>query len=199
MVNRELISNYMDIQQKLIGDCINRDRRAEYELYKLTFSYLMSICIRYTKNEDRAKEVLNIGFLRIITNLDKYKTEVPFKAWIRRVMINTLINEFKKEKIHYKNVEYVEDYFETDKYAAINSAITKIDADQIYSFIAQLPPASQQVFNLYFIDGYKHKEIAELLEISEGTSKWHLNSAREKLKELLKKNDIHEINMIYHE
>jgi len=124
MVNRELISNYMDIQQKLIGDCINRDRRAEYELYKLTFSYLMSICIRYTKNEDRAKEVLNIGFLRIITNLDKYKTEVPFKAWIRRVMINTLINEFKKEKIHYKNVEYVEDYFETDKYAAINSAIT---------------------------------------------------------------------------
>jgi len=62
-----------------------------------------------------------------------------------------------------------------------------------------LPPASQQVFNLYFIDGYKHKEIAELLEISEGTSKWHLNSAREKLKELLKKNDIHEINMIYHE
>ncbi|MDP1803241.1 MAG: RNA polymerase sigma factor, partial [Bacteroidota bacterium] len=78
-------------------------------------------------------------------------------------------------------------------------AITKIDADQIYSFIAQLPPASRQVFNLYFVDGFKHKEIAELLDITEGTSKWHLNSAREKLKELLKKNDLHEINMIYHE
>ncbi len=199
MVNGELISNYMEIQQKLISDCINRDRRAEYELYKLTFSYLMSICIRYTKNEDRAKEVLNIGFLRIVTNLDKYKLEVPFKAWIRRVMINTLINEFKKEKIHYDNVQYVEDYYETDKYASINEAIAKIDAEQIYSFIAQLPPASQQVFNLYFVDGYKHKEIAEMLEISEGTSKWHLNSAREKLKDLLKKNDIHEINMIFHE
>ncbi len=199
MVIRELISNYMEIQQKLISDCINRDRRAEYELYKLTFSYLMSICIRYTKNEDRAKEVLNIGFLRIVTNLDKYKPEVPFKAWIRRVMINTLINEFKKEKIHYDNVQYVEDYYETDKYASINEAITKIDAEQIYSFIAKLPPASQQVFNLYFVDGYKHKEIAEMLEISEGTSKWHLNSAREKLKDLLKKNEIHEINMIFHE
>lgn len=199
MVNRELISNYMEIQQKLISDCINRDRRAEYELYKLTFSYLMSICIRYTKNEDRAKEVLNIGFLRIVTNLDKYKPEVPFKAWIRRVMINTLINEFKKEKIHYDNVHYVEDYYETDKYASINDAITKIDVEQIYSFIAKLPPASQQVFNLYFVDGYKHKEIAEMLEISEGTSKWHLNSAREKLKDLLKKNDIPKINMIYHE
>lgn len=189
----------MEIQQKLISDCINRDRRAEYELYKLTFSYLMSICIRYTKNEDRAKEVLNIGFLRIVTNLDKYKPEVPFKAWIRRVMINTLINEFKKEKIHYDNVHYVEDYYETDKYASINDAITKIDVEQIYSFIAKLPPASQQVFNLYFVDGYKHKEIAEMLEISEGTSKWHLNSAREKLKDLLKKNDIPKINMIYHE
>ncbi|MEO6305924.1 MAG: RNA polymerase sigma factor [Bacteroidia bacterium] len=198
MVNRELISNYMDIQQKLINDCIDRDRKAEYELYKLTYSYLMSICIRYTGNENTAREVLNIGYLRILTNLDKYKPDVPFKAWIRRVMINTLINEFKKEKKHYDNVQYVEDYYETDKYADINDAITKINAEQIYSFIAQLPPASQQVFNLYFIDGYKHKEIAAMLEISEGTSKWHLNSAREKLKELLKKNKLLE-KMIYHE
>jgi len=186
----------MDIQQKLIRDCIDRDRRAEYELYKLTYSYLMSICIRYTKNEDRAKEVLNIGFLRIITNLDKYKTDVPFKAWIRRVMINTLINEFKKEKIHYDNVLYVEDYYETDKYAEVNAVISKIDTDQIYSFIAKLPAATRQVFNLYYVDGYKHKEIGELLDISEGTSKWHLNSAKEKLKELLKKNDLQELNML---
>ncbi len=199
MVNRELISNDMDIQLKLIDGCINRDRKAEYELYKLTYSYLMSICIRYTRNEDKAKEVLNMGFLKIITNLDKYKPEVPFKAWIRRVMINTLINEFKKEKIHYSHVQYVEEYYETDKYADINNAITKIDADQIYSFIAQLPPASQQVFNLYYVDGFKHKEIAEMLDISEGTSKWHLNSAREKLKELLKKNDLYEKHIIYHE
>jgi RNA polymerase sigma-70 factor (ECF subfamily) len=199
MDNRELISNNMDIQPQLIKGCIDRDRKAEYELYKLTYSYLMSICIRYTRNEDKAKEVLNMGFLKIITNLDKYKPEVPFKAWIRKVMINTLINEYKKEKIHYSNVQYVEDYHETDKYASINDAITKIDAEQIYSFIAQLPPASRQVFNLYFVDGFKHKEIAELLDITEGTSKWHLNSAREKLKELLKKNELHEINMIYHE
>ncbi len=188
----------MDIQQKLINDCIDRDRKAEYELYKQTYSYLMSICIRYTRNENTAKEVLNLGYLKILTNLDKYKPEVPFKAWIRRVMINTLINEYKKEKKHNENVEYVEDYFETDKYADLNHVITKIDADQIYTFIAQLPPASQQVFNLYFIDGYKHKEIAAMLEISEGTSKWHLNSAREKLKELLKKNNLLE-KLIYHE
>jgi RNA polymerase sigma-70 factor (ECF subfamily) len=180
----------MDIQHKLIANCINGERRAEYELYKATYSYLMSICIRYTRNEDKAKEVLNLGFYKILSNLNKYKTEVPFKAWIRRVMINTLINEYKKEKIHYDNIQYVEDYYETDKYSDINGAITKINAEQIYLFIAKLPPASQQVFNLYFIDGYKHQEIAELLNISEGTSKWHLNSAREKLKEMLKKMDL---------
>lgn len=188
----------MDIQQKLIDGCINRDRRAEYDLYKITFNYLMSICIRYTHNEDKAREVLNMAFLKILSNMDKYKPDVPFKAWIRRITINTLINEYKKEKIHYGNIEYVEDYYETEKYSAMNEAMTKADTEDIYAFIASLPAASRQVFNLYFVDGYKHKEIAEMLNISEGTSKWHLNAAREKLKELLKKNNLF-VNMIHYE
>jgi RNA polymerase sigma factor (sigma-70 family) len=188
----------MEIQQKLIDACIKGERKAEYDLYKATYSYLMSICIRYTRNPDKAKEVLNMGFLKILTNLDKYNPGIPFKPWIRKVMINTLINEYKKEKIHISNIQYVEGYHETDKYAEINLAITKSDAEQIYAFIAKLPPASQQVFNLYYIDGYKHKEIADLLNISEGTSKWHLNSAREKLKEMLTKIDV-PVNLTIHE
>lgn len=179
----------MDIQPKLINDCLQKKRKAEYELYKLTYSYLMSICIRYTRNQDRAKEVLNLGFLKILTNLTSYNTEAPFKPWIRKIMINTLINEYKKEKVHYANIQYVEDYYDNSRYSEMNSAITKIDADQIYRFIEGLPPASRQVFNLYFIDGYKHREIAEMLDITEGTSKWHLNSAREKLREMLQNVD----------
>jgi RNA polymerase sigma factor (sigma-70 family) len=180
----------MEIQQALIDNCINNERKAQHELYQLTYGYLMSICIRYTRNEDKAKEVLNMGYFKILSNINKYNPEVPFKAWIRRVMINVLINEYKKEKIHYDNIHYIESYYETNKYAEINEAITKSNAEQIYLFIAQLPPASQQVFNLYFIDGFKHKEIGEMLNISEGTSKWHLNSAREKLKEMLLKNEL---------
>lgn len=149
----------------------------------------MSICIRYTKNEDKAKEVLNMGFLKIILNLNKYKAEVPFKAWIRRVMINTLINEYKKEKIHYDTIKYVEDYNETGGYEELNETINEQDADTIYALINQLPQATKQIFNLFFVDGYKHKEIAEMLNISEGTSKWHVNAAKEKLKSLLKKNE----------
>ena|SRR5687767_4863997 len=175
----------MDIQPELITACLKGERKAEYELYKSCFSYLMSICIRYTRNEDKAKEVLNIGFHRILMNLSKYKREAPFKPWARKVIINTLINEFKKEKVHHENIQYVETYYDNSDYSAMNEAVNKIDASQIYAFIEKLPPASQQVFNLYFIDGYKHREIAEMLGITEGTSKWHLNHAREKLKVML--------------
>lgn len=156
-------------------------------MYKITFSYLMSICIRYTRNEDTAKEILNIGFLKILTHLEKYKAEVPFKAWIRRIMINTLIDEFRKQKKLHSNIEYVEDYIETSNFSEANTAIQNLNAAQIRQLIEKLPPASQQVFNLHAIDGYTHKEIGELLNISEGTSKWHLNSAREKLKVMLEK------------
>ncbi len=166
------------------------ERRAEYDLYKACYSYLMSICLRYTRSDEKAKEVLNMGFYRILSNLDKYNGEEAFKPWARKVMVNVLINEYKKEKIHYGNHQYVEEYYETDKYAEINAAVSKLDADRIYGFIARLPAASQQVFNLYFIDGYKHKEIAEMLGISEGTSKWHLNFSKEKLKEMLKEMDV---------
>lgn len=175
----------MNIQQQLINDCIDRDRKAEYELYRISYSYLMSICVRYTRNADKANEVLNIGFLKILTNLEKYNSEFPFKVWARKVMINTLINEYKKEKMHNETILYVEELYETDAFADINNAISKIDADQIYELIAKLPRSSQQVFNLYFIDGFKHREIADMLEISEGTSKWYLNAAREKLKKML--------------
>ncbi|MBL7933663.1 MAG: sigma-70 family RNA polymerase sigma factor [Bacteroidia bacterium] len=188
----------MNIQQNLITACINGERKAEYELYRGTYSYLMSICIRYTRNQDRAKEVLNVGFLKILTSLNRYNPEVPFKPWIRKIMVNTLINEYKKEKIHYSTMQYVESYHENETYADLNKAVLKIDADQIYAFIAKLPPASQQVFNMYFIDGFKHKEIAEMLNITEGTSKWHLNAAREKLKEMLREIDL-PVNLIFNE
>lgn len=175
----------MNIQPKLIKDCINRNRRSEYELYKLTYSYLMSISIRYTRNQDLAKEYLNVGFLKILNNLEKYKEEVPFKAWIRKIMINTLIDEYRKQKKQNEVIDYVEEYYDNSNYAEFNSALDNINAAEIYKMIAKLPPMAQQVFNLFAIDGYSHKEIGEILGIEEGTSKWHLNSARTKLKEML--------------
>lgn len=131
-----------------------------------------------------------MGFLKILSNLKKYDTTAPFKPWARRIMINTLINEYKKEKVLIQNIQYVEQYYETEDFSEMSTAVSRIDHQQIYHFIEQLPPATQQVFNLYFVDGYKHREIAELLEITEGTSKWHLNSAKEKLKTMLRESNI---------
>lgn len=175
----------MNIQPQLIKDCINRNRRSEYELYKLTYSYLMSISIRYTRNQDLAKEYLNVGFLKILSNLEKYKEEIPFKAWIRKIMINTLIDEYRKQKKHIEVIDYVDYHYDNSDYAELNSALDHINTNDIYKLITQLPPMAQQVFNLFVIDGYSHKEIGEILNIEEGTSKWHLNSARTKLKEIL--------------
>lgn len=175
----------MNIQPQLIKDCINRNRRSEYELYKLTYSYLMSICVRYTRNQDLAREILNVGFLKILNNLDKYKEEIPFKAWIRRIMINTLIDEYRKNKKQSEVIDYVEEYYDNSEYAELNSALDRINTAKIHELITKLPPMAQQVFNLFVVDGYSHKEIAEMLSIEEGTSKWHLNSARTKLKEML--------------
>jgi RNA polymerase sigma-70 factor (ECF subfamily) len=173
----------MNIQPQLIALCIKRDRKAEYELYKNTYSYLMSICLRYTRDKDTASELLNVGFMKILSNLEKYNLAIPFKVWIRRIMVNTLIDEYRKNKREREKVTYVEEYYDSSDYAEANEAVSRIDCQQIYELIAQLPEATRQVFNLFVIDGYAHKEIADMLGISEGTSKWHLNAARQKLKE----------------
>ena len=145
----------------------------------------MSICLRYSKDRDRATESLNLGYMKILSSLSSYKPAVPFKAWIRRIMINTLIDEYRKHKREQERVTFVDHYYDTSTFSEANEALEKLNVQQIYEHIARLPEASRNVFNLYVIDGFSHKEIAQLLDISEGTSKWHLNAAREKLKEAL--------------
>jgi RNA polymerase sigma factor (sigma-70 family) len=175
----------MDIQQTLIRACINGDRRAEHQLFTITYSYLMSICIRYTGQPEKAQEVFNMGFYRILKGLRSYDLQSPFKPWARTIMINTLINEYKKEKIHYKTMYYVEDYDERQESPDLNESLGKFDVEYIYGCIAQLPLATQHVFNLY-IDGYKHKDIAALLGINESTSRWHVADAKVRLRELIR-------------
>ncbi len=175
----------MNIQQQLIALCIKRDRKAEYDLYKLSYSYLMSICLRYSRDKDSASEMLNSGFLKILNNLSSYKPEIPFKAWIRRIMVNTLIDEYRKNKRAKEKVTYVEEYYDNSDFSEVNEALSRINYNQIVEHINRLPEATKKVFNLFAIDGYSHKEIGVLLQISEGTSKWHLNAARQKLKEYL--------------
>jgi RNA polymerase sigma factor (sigma-70 family) len=178
----------MNIQPELIALCIKQDRKAEYELYRLAYSYLMSICMRYSRDKDTASEILNMGYLKILRNLGSYKPEIPFKAWIRRIMVNTLIDEYRKNKREKEKVTYVEEYYDNVDFSDVNDALSRISCKQIFQHVNTLPEATKKVFNLFVIDGYSHREIADLLGISEGTSKWHLNAARQKLKELIGNN-----------
>ncbi len=135
-----------------------------------------------------AEEMLNMGYLKILNNLEKYNSDMPFKAWIRRIMVNTLIDEYRRNKNLKESISYVEEYYDQEEYSETNSALQKLNYNEIISMIDKLPRASAQVFNLYVIDGFSHKEIAEMLEISQGTSKWHLNFARQKLQEMINEN-----------
>ena len=177
------------IEKQLRYDAQQGDRRAQYQLYQRCYNVLMSVCLRYRRSEDEAAAMLNLGFLKIVQNLKKYQENVPFEAWIRRIMINTLIDDFRKNR---KVNELIEDrdFSDTDDLKGLvefNTADLEFDASQLEAMIRALPPMSMKVFNLYAIDGYNHKEIGQLLNISDGTSKWHLSSARSKLKDMILK------------
>src|SRR5688572_22086460 len=116
----------MNIQPQLIASCIRHERKAEYELYRLSYSYLMSICMRYARDRDRAAEMLNMGYMKILTNLHTYRPEVPFKAWIRRIMVNTLIDEYRKLKREKEKVTYVEEYYDNSDFSEVNEAVSKL-------------------------------------------------------------------------
>ncbi|UTW60907.1 RNA polymerase sigma factor [bacterium SCSIO 12741] len=178
----------MDISGHLIQQCIEGDKRAHEELFKKSFRYLMSLCIRYYPNEEDARFMLNDIFYKILLNLEKKKEEVPYKAWIRKIAVNTIINEYKKQqtKKNTANREAVEMKPNLVS-GSVNDVMQQFDAEEILHLVRKLPPMSNKVFNLYVIEGYKHEEIAEMLDISEGTSRWHLNNARNKLKEMLSK------------
>jgi len=149
----------------------------------------MGVCIRYRKSEEEAASILNVGFLKILNNLNKYKPEVPFEAWIRRIMINTLIDDFRKNRKVRELIEHTDftDYEASAELIDFNMADQLFDAEQLEIFIKNLPPVSQKVFNLFAIDGFSHREIGKLLGITEGTSKWHLSSGRKKIKEMMQK------------
>ncbi|UTW67600.1 RNA polymerase sigma factor [bacterium SCSIO 12643] len=179
----------MAVDQRLIQQCIKGKEKAYYELYKLCFSDLMAVCVRYFRNKEEAAPVLNKAFLRITQNLDKYKSDVPWDRWIKRIMINTIINEYKSQKRNkdfFVPTSFESGSLEFDNYS-LNEIKERIDLEHIKSFIHELPATQKEVFNLYAIDGYTHKEIAEMLEIPLGTSKWLLAEARKRLKTMVTK------------
>lgn len=174
---------------QLIADCIAQKRAAQHRLFKLFYGKLFHVCYRYAQNNDEAQDMLNEGFIKIFENLHKYKPEGSFEAWLKRVVVNAALDYQRRYCNHAVEVS-VEDLQEltVDTFDQ-NAALSKLSADELMRMIQQLPPTSKAVFNLYVFEGFSHAEIAEMLNMKEGTSHWHLNFARNKLKLMILDNE----------
>lgn len=147
------------------------------------YGYAMSVCLRYSENEEDAVEILNDGFLKIFKNIHQYQPENSFKAWIRRIMVNTAIDHYRK----YQSPVKVLDIENVANEPSSNETYSAIAKEEIMQMVQALPQSYRMVFNLYVVEGYAHKEIAEMMGITESTSRSNLTAANAKLRALLRK------------
>ncbi len=177
----------MDITPEILESCKSDDRKAINTLYEYCFRLLMPVCFRYNTNEEDARASLNNGFLKILKGLEKVEGEINFNAWSKRIMVNTLIDEYRKNKKYNTRVTRSDDERELDYYSTgdRNNAESNLGYENIMMLVQELPATTATVFNMYVVEGYSHKEIGKALEMSEGTSKWHLSTARKALREKL--------------
>jgi len=176
--------NSLEDIRLLIQGCLQQDREAQRKLYRNFYGYAMSICVRYSKSNEEAHEVLNDGFMKVFTKIEKYDTEKSFKGWVRRVMINTALDNYRRNYKHYHH----RDLEEAEQETTTETITHQLSHADLMQLVQRLSPGYRAVFNLYAIDGYTHEEISELLGISVGTSKSNLSKARANLQAMLKKN-----------
>jgi RNA polymerase sigma factor (sigma-70 family) len=158
----------------------------------------MPVCYRYHNNEEDARSSLNLGFMKILKGLESVDEDLNFPAWSKRIIVNTLIDEYRKKRNYNSRVSSKETEWELDVEATpeANEAESNFGYESLLKLITELPEVSQKVFNLYVIEGYNHKEIGELLGISEGTSKWHLSTARKVLRDKLEKIEMNQQRLV---
>ena len=172
-----------------VQDCRKGSTRAQHKLFKYFYDCVMRICMRYAGSTDEAADMLNEGFLKVFSNLHKYENSGSFEAWLKRVVCNAALDYRRKFD---KNVELVDIDDLQDSHLSdyvVNEAISKISSNEIVRLIQQLPPVTRVVFNMFVFEGFSHREIAQQLDMSENTSAWHVNQARNRLKEALKQYD----------
>lgn len=160
------------------------DRRAQKSTYEQYFHEMIKIPLKYVRSKDEAFSILNEAFYRVFKSINNYKATGSFSGWIATIVFNTTIDHVRKQT-NYEKYNSLQELPEISISKSV--ALSNLGLDEIYKHIQELPENERSIFSLYAIDGYKHKEIAEMLEIPIGTSKWYLNSARKKLQEKLKK------------
>jgi RNA polymerase sigma-70 factor (ECF subfamily) len=177
------LSNQIISDSDLIAGCIRGDRKMQYELYQRYSPKMFGVCLRYAGNTEEAEDVLQEGFIKIFKKIDSFRSEGSFEGWIRRIFVNTAIEHFRRKSYLQPITEREESTVE-GKYVSVLDSLAEKD---IIKLVQQLSPGYRTVFNMYVVEGYTHKQIADILGISEGTSKSQLSRAKIILQDLVNK------------
>ena len=175
-------------EQLLIAGCKKNESWARKKLYELYAPAMLGVCVRYTNDDESAKDVLHEGFIKIFSKINTYSGEGPLGAWMRRIFVTTALEFLKYE--HSRRYMDIIDYGEKIETVEI-SAVEKLSAEDILKCISELPKGYQLIFNMHAIEGYSHAEIAKMLNIKEGTSRSQFAHARQLLQNKIQKIHIH--------
>ena len=170
-----------ELEKKIVQGCLKGEKSAQKTLYNRYSQKMYAVCLRYSNNQDQAKDLLQEGFIKVFQNLKSYKGAGSFEGWIRRIMVNGCLESFRKAE----NRIFHEDVSNVESELSYTPDWRKLDMQYVMQKIQSLAPGYRAVFNLFVIEGYQHNEIAEMLGISESTSKSQLSRARKLLQEML--------------
>ncbi|MDB5250188.1 MAG: polymerase sigma factor, sigma-70 family [Segetibacter sp.] len=169
--------------EQLIDGCIKGNRQSQTGLYNVLMPQMFGVCLRYCNNHEEAEEVLQEGFMKVFEFIHQYKFEGAFEGWVRKIMVNCALQKYRRKR-QLRPVVDIDSAEVAD--TGHEEIMSKIGTKELLKMVQQLPPAYRLVFNLYVFEGMKHREIAELLNISEGTSKSNLSDARFLLQKAVK-------------
>ena len=175
------VINLHQDEQDLIRLATENNRHAKHQIYTKFSPKMLSVCRQYIKDVHQAEDIMITAFMKVFTNLKNFENKGSFEGWIRRIMVNESISFIRAQK----RVSFLEDEYYKEE--SFNNIESNFSVEDIQSLIDGLPDGYKMIFNLYAIEGYKHKEIAEMLNINEGTSKSQLSHARKMLQEQINK------------
>lgn len=179
----DLVLNIEHEEHDFIAACVRQEKAAQKQLYLDHYGSMMGVCLRYAGDQDEALDILHEGFIKVFRNISKYNPGTSLSAWIRRIMINTSIDYYRKKSR--RRTDDLEQAYDLSAGGA--DAVSMCGEKEILACIQELSPAYRTVFNMYVIEGYAHKEIADRLNISESTSRSNLVKARLKLQALIQR------------
>ncbi len=185
MSNTPGLRKHTHTEEELVKGCLDNDRSVQEQLYRRFLPAMMQMCLRYTSDRDEALTIVNDGFLRVFKKIHLYGFKGSLEGWIRKVVWHSLSDYYRKKS---RSLQVM--MLEERDAPTVASGTSILYAEDIMKLVELLPPATKEVFRLYAIEGFSHAEIGGQLGISDGTSKWHLSVARQKLKELLEKADL---------